>query len=126
MRRNKYDKNITERICYKCLLSLPLEKFVKDKGKLLGRGYICKVCGNDKNAFYGHKRCGNPDKLSCGLRWKILHKYNFTCQYCGRKAPEVILEVDHIVPLSKGGKYIEDNLTLACKECNIGKSNFLL
>lgn len=56
-------------------------------------------------------------------RFSILIKYKFTCQYCGRKAPDVILEIDHIIPLSKKGSNKIDNLTLACRECNIGKSN---
>src|SRR3990167_2427732 len=58
-----------------------------------------------------------------GTRFKILMKYNFTCQYCGRKPPEVILHVDHIVPKSKGGRGTVDNLTVACFQCNIGKSD---
>jgi len=36
----------------------------------------------------------------------------FTCQYCGRKAPEVVLEVDHVFPQSKGGKDEMDNLVV--------------
>lgn len=57
------------------------------------------------------------------LRFRILLRDNFTCQYCGRKAPDVILNVDHIKPISKGGKTIEVNLKTACLECNSGKSN---
>jgi 5-methylcytosine-specific restriction endonuclease McrA len=54
-------------------------------------------------------------------RFHLLEKYNYTCQYCGRKAPDVILEIDHIHPKSKGGKDVLENLTVACKDCNIGK-----
>ncbi|MEN6290684.1 MAG: HNH endonuclease [Methanobacterium sp.] len=57
------------------------------------------------------------------IRFRILHRDNFTCQYCGRRAPEVVLEVDHIVPLSKGGKDDDENLTTSCRECNRGKFN---
>src|SRR5689334_22423229 len=62
------------------------------------------------------------------LRWRFrfLKKYNFTCQYCGRKAPEVILQIEHIQPRSKGGTDDESNLTLACRDCNLGKSNIPL
>lgn len=59
-------------------------------------------------------------------RFLILEKYNFTCQYCGRKPPQVELQVDHKLPKSKGGDSKEKNLTVACKECNIGKSDILL
>jgi hypothetical protein len=55
-------------------------------------------------------------------RWRILNRDNFTCQYCGRRAPHVTLEVDHIVPQSKGGTDDDANLTTACTACNGGKS----
>ena len=59
--------------------------------------------------------------LSKKLRFQILNRDNFTCQYCGRKAPDVILEVDHIVPVAKGGKTEVENLITACHDCNSGK-----
>lgn len=56
-------------------------------------------------------------------RFDILARDNFTCQYCGRKAPDVELEVDHIYPRSKGGYNDEKNLVTACVECNGKKGN---
>lgn len=64
--------------------------------------------------------------ISKELRFKILHRDNFTCQYCGRKAPEVILHVDHIRPVSKGGDNRESNLITACYDCNMGKSDYCI
>ena len=55
-------------------------------------------------------------------RFRIFTRDNFTCQYCGAKAPEVKLHLDHIHPKSKGGKDEEDNYITACQECNLGKS----
>jgi len=55
------------------------------------------------------------------VRFEILKRDNFTCQYCGKKAPEVILEVDHIEPYSKTKNNHPDNLITACKDCNRGK-----
>ena len=43
-------------------------------------------------------------KLSKKIRFEVFKRDNFTCQYCGRKAPDVVLEVDHIIPVAKGGK----------------------
>jgi len=60
------------------------------------------------------------------FRFKILERDNFTCQYCGRKAPEVELQIDHKFPKSKGGKWREDNLITICKECNLGKGDIIL
>lgn len=58
-------------------------------------------------------------------RYDILERDKFTCQYCGRKAPDVILVVDHIIPVSKGGLNDVSNLATACSECNSQKSNKL-
>jgi 5-methylcytosine-specific restriction endonuclease McrA len=60
------------------------------------------------------------------LRFEILQRDNFTCQYCGRKAPEVVLHLDHIFPQSKGGKSKPENLITSCLECNIGKQDIVL
>lgn len=56
------------------------------------------------------------------LRWQILTRDNFTCQYCGQKAPNCLLEVDHKIPVSEGGKDEPDNLVAACYACNRGKA----
>lgn len=55
------------------------------------------------------------------LRFHILHRDSFTCQYCGRRAPNVVLHVDHVLPVSKGGTDHPLNLKTACHDCNMGK-----
>lgn len=57
-------------------------------------------------------------------RFEVFKRDGFICQYCGRRPPEVILEADHIVPKSKGGTDIIENLITACYECNRGKGWF--
>jgi hypothetical protein len=59
--------------------------------------------------------------LKC--RFEVLKRDDFTCQYCGRRAPAVAIEVDHVVPRSMGGTDDLTNLVAACFECNSGKSN---
>ena len=61
--------------------------------------------------------------ISKKLRFEVFKRDKFTCQYCGRMAPDVVLEVDHIKPVSKGGKNELINLVTSCFECNRGKSN---
>ena len=61
--------------------------------------------------------------ISKRLRFEVLKRDNFTCQYCSSKPPKVPLEVDHIHPISKGGKNEIDNLITACFDCNRGKSD---
>lgn len=55
------------------------------------------------------------------LRYQILKRDNFTCVLCGKRAPEVDLEVDHIIPKVQGGKDLPDNLRSTCSACNHGK-----
>lgn len=59
--------------------------------------------------------------LSKKIRFEVFKRDKFTCQYCGRKAPDVVLEVDHINPVSKGGKNDLLNLVTSCMDCNRGK-----
>ncbi|WP_395504748.1 HNH endonuclease [Ectopseudomonas hydrolytica] len=60
------------------------------------------------------------------VRFEVFKRDNFTCQYCGAKAPDVILHVDHINPVSKGGDNEIINLVTACQPCNLGKSDRVL
>jgi hypothetical protein len=64
--------------------------------------------------------------ISKRVRFEVFKRDSFTCQYCGCKAPEVILWIDHIVPVAKGGKNDILNLVTACEPCNAGKSAKLL
>jgi len=59
-------------------------------------------------------------------KFKILHRDNFTCQYCDAKTGNDNLEVDHLIPKSLGGNDHPENLTTACRKCNRGKSNQIL
>ena len=55
-------------------------------------------------------------------RFETFKRDKFTCQYCGNRPPDVILEADHIVPKSEGGPDTLENLTTSCFECNRGKA----
>lgn len=58
------------------------------------------------------------------LRNKVIIRDNYTCQSCGKYMPdEVGLQVDHIVPVSKGGKTVLSNLQVLCSKCNGKKSD---
>lgn len=43
------------------------------------------------------------------------------CYYCGGKFKPIELTMDHLVPLSRGGRSVKNNLVTACKECNSRK-----
>jgi hypothetical protein len=61
-----------------------------------------------------------------GLRFEVFKRDDFVCRYCGRRSPAVILEVDHVIPRSGGGRDDLENLVTSCFECNRGKSARLL
>ena len=66
--------------------------------------------------------------INLRLRFKVLQRDNFKCCTCGAspaKDPSVKLHVDHIVPWSKGGETVMNNLQTLCSNCNLGKSDLL-
>ena len=65
-------------------------------------------------------------KMTKELRVAILRRDNWTCQICGNskfKEPNLLLEVDHIIPIAKGGKTEPNNLQTLCWKCNRKKSD---
>lgn len=63
------------------------------------------------------------------LREFIKTRDNFTCCNCGNSIhsePNLLLEIDHIIPVSRGGYTVESNLQTLCWKCNRAKSNKLM
>ena len=78
-----------------------------------------------KNEIKQHKTTRD---INLRLRFKVLQRDNFKCCACGAspaKDPLVVLHVDHIIPWSKGGETVIDNLQTLCSKCNLGKSDVL-
>lgn len=59
--------------------------------------------------------------LTKKIRFEVFKRDKFTCQYCGTRAPDALLVVDHIKPVGKGGTNEILNLVVACQPCNAGK-----
>lgn len=49
-------------------------------------------------------------------RKEVFRRDNYTCQYCGRKVPN--LTIDHVVPRHLGGRHTWNNVVTACASCN--------
>ena len=64
--------------------------------------------------------------ISKKLRFEVFKRDGFQCAYCGQSPPAVVLEIDHIKPISKGGGNDVDNLITACFDCNRGKRDIPL
>lgn len=66
--------------------------------------------------------------INLRMRFRVLQRDNFRCCMCGASPannPEIELHIDHIIPWSKGGETVIDNLQTLCSRCNIGKSNLI-
>lgn len=115
------------------------EMSIEDLGeKLITLAIVCPTC--KKSFLYkGHPRkyCSNEcsEKMRQRVRhskiplFTILSRDGFRCHYCGKSPhmhPNVILIVEHITPLSKGGTSTEENLITSCLGCNAGKGSSLL
>lgn len=67
---------------------------------------------------------GGRSSISVRLRWEVFKRDRNRCVVCGQNASDgVTLEIDHILPVSKGGSNEKSNLQLLCTPCNRGKSN---
>lgn len=65
-----------------------------------------------------------PRNINWRLRAQLLMRDGAICQLCGaRPADGVRLHVDHILPWSKGGETLYENLQILCDKCNVGKSD---
>jgi 5-methylcytosine-specific restriction endonuclease McrA len=60
---------------------------------------------------------------SLSKRMHIFMRDRFRCQYCGVKGNAFELTLDHIVPRSKGGDTVPENLCTACRPCNQRKGD---
>jgi 5-methylcytosine-specific restriction endonuclease McrA len=68
------------------------------------------------------KECGRlPQRKVALTRKNVLMRDNHRCQYCGRRLPPSQLSLDHVIPLSRGGRESWTNIVCACFECNSRK-----
>lgn len=67
---------------------------------------------------------GQRALMTSALRTRIKERDGYTCKQCGistEKEPHLLLEIDHILPVSKGGLTTEENLQTLCWRCNRSK-----
>ena len=58
-------------------------------------------------------------------RFQILKRDDFRCVYCGKRATDVELHIDHVIPRSRGGTNDTWNLVACCIPCNMSKGTDL-
>ena len=69
-------------------------------------------------------KCSSRKAIPGTIRQNVLMRDNYTCQICGATVEDgAKLEIDHIIPYSKGGTDKENNLQVLCRQCNREKHN---
>ncbi|AZZ39418.1 HNH endonuclease [Acidipropionibacterium jensenii] len=77
----------------------------------------------------GRSAAEERSRMTQKLRDQIKRRDDYTCQICGvsqHTSPNLLLEVDHIIPVSRGGHSVPENLQTLCWRCNRRKSNKVL
>lgn len=91
-----------------------MEKYCKSCGAVFNdlKFKICPHCGEELDTRYGRQPI--PRKL----RHEVFMRDGYRCRECGASKDETSLEIDHIVPVARGGTNDIDNLQTLCRECN--------
>ena len=71
------------------------------------------------------KRYVPMDRRPAFTRFNVFLRDAFSCQYCGGAFATEILTFDHIIPRSRGGRTVWDNVVTACEPCNLRKGHRL-
>lgn len=69
------------------------------------------------------KRLGTVGQITVDDIKKVIVRSGLTCEYCGEDLLNSDFEVDHIIPISKGGLNTVDNLAICSTKCNKRKSD---
>jgi 5-methylcytosine-specific restriction endonuclease McrA len=101
------------------------------KGRLEGpTNYLVETTKRCYGGSYGYtvsKRTGRRNITYWGRR-EIWQHFGRKCYHCGKKLKSsdgVHMQVDHLIPLAKGGTNDDDNLFASCPQCNLSKSSKL-
>jgi hypothetical protein len=89
-------------------------------------GKEIKEKAETQTAFSRAQQFQERAKLTAAVRYAVFNRDDFRCVLCGADAAterDIKLHVDHIMPVSKGGKTVMNNLRTLCSRCNIGKSD---
>ncbi len=102
---------------YDVFYSDKLEELIEDvkdkRGKYYERQYIWDaICRVERG------------KVTNRMRFFIYERDGYRCQICGRRTDD--LEIDHIIPISRGGKSTPDNLQTLCHRCNYRKGSNII
>ena len=99
-----------------------------DKVKESQRRYIKKYPEKIRFLIRKNKRRrDNAEGSHTFGEWELLKRqYGYCCPACGKCETEIKLEIDHIIPLSKGGSNYIENIQPLCRSCNSKKHDKMI
>ena len=91
-----------------------MEKYCKSCGRVFDelKFQLCPYCGGELGTRYGRQ------PIPRELRHEIFKRDGYRCRECGATKDETSLEIDHIIPVARGGTNDINNLQTLCRECN--------
>lgn len=103
----------------------PSGKNTYKKNRIVGYQELCDLYMQWRNGKkYDETSKRERRYLTDKMRYDVLKRDNFKCKKCGITAKDgAKLHVDHVIPVSKGGKTTLSNLQTLCDRCNLGKSD---
>ena len=97
---------------------------------LTQKAEVRRICEDRLQSFIAERGLGiwdhrmiEDDPVADSLRYQVLQESGGRCALCGATAKDAVLQVDHIVPRSRGGSNEKSNLQVLCQRCNGGKNN---
>ena len=88
-------------------------------------GHVCPVFFTQSGATETIEGRREGRYIPRQIMFKVVRRDNHICQICHKYVPDDKIQFDHLIPISKGGPTIVDNLRLLCDDCNRKKSNAL-
>lgn len=121
---------MNEKTCSMCKETKPLELFEKEKRQKAGYGARCKACKSDPKphkAFWRlnakQKLYAIPIEITKEEVAMIFEAFEGECIYCGTEESEKTgtMNLEHIVPMKRGGRHHVSNFVISCRSCNAKK-----
>lgn len=114
--------NLFEKACSTCKQVKPFEEFNRASNSPTGYRSNCRDCKNSarkssqrEKIYRKYEKFMRRDKVANGA---AIQRDGLTCSYCSISLSIDEVEVDHVIPLSKRGAHVMDNLAVSCHDCN--------
>jgi 5-methylcytosine-specific restriction enzyme A len=117
---SKKSPNLLQKIARKAIRELINEVNTHKKFQS-AKQIVSKSKTRSSQSKINNKKQTRSRHIAASVRVSVLNRDKYKCVFCGRNSKYIELEVDHIIPFSKGGSNDISNLQTLCFDCNRGK-----